>query len=144
PPRPAKPPSAPLAYDHGGPAAEQTPPRDRSRRPPTGMEGEARQGPSRCPAGATGCTTAEPGKGTSGTVLRMMQETQAPWPARDGTRITGVRAIVTAPEGLPVIAVRVDTSEPGLYGLGCATFTQRFHAVAAAVDKHIGPMVVGR
>ena len=31
----------------------------------------------------------------------MMQETQAPWPARDGPRITGVRAIVTAPEGMP-------------------------------------------
>jgi mannonate dehydratase len=74
----------------------------------------------------------------------MMQETQAPWPARDGTRITGVRAIVTAPEGLPVVVVRVDTTEAGLYGLGCATFTQRFQAVVAAVDQHVGPLVLGR
>jgi L-alanine-DL-glutamate epimerase-like enolase superfamily enzyme len=42
-----------------------------------------------------------------------------------------VRAIVTAPEGVPLVVVRVDTSEPGLYGLGCATFTQRYAAVAA-------------
>ncbi|XVQ89633.1 enolase C-terminal domain-like protein [Microbispora siamensis] len=74
----------------------------------------------------------------------VMPETQAPWPARDGLRITAVRTIVTAPEGVPLVVVRVDTSDPGLYGLGCATFTQRFHAVAAAVDRHVGPMLTGR
>jgi len=73
-----------------------------------------------------------------------MEETQAPWPAREKLSITAVRAVVTAPEGIPLVVVRVDTSSPGLYGLGCATFTQRFHAVAAAVDQHIGPMLVGR
>ena len=67
-----------------------------------------------------------------------------PWAPRDGLRVTGVRAIVTAPEGMPLVVVRVDTSEPGLYGLGCATFTQRYAAVVAAVDEHVGPLVVGR
>ncbi|MFD0731134.1 enolase C-terminal domain-like protein [Planotetraspora mira] len=71
-------------------------------------------------------------------------EFPAPWPDRDALRITRVRAIVTAPEGPPLVVVRVDTSEPGLYGLGCATFTQRFHAVAAAVDQHVGPLLIGR
>ncbi len=74
----------------------------------------------------------------------MYEETQAPWPARDGVRITGVRTIVTAPEGVNLVVVRVDTSEPGLYGLGCATFTQRFAAVVAAVDQHVAPLVLGR
>lgn len=73
-----------------------------------------------------------------------MIETQAPWPGRDHLTITSVRAIVTAPEGIPLVVVRVDTSEPGLYGLGCATFTQRFHAVAATVDRHVAPMLIGR
>ncbi|GAA3599594.1 D-galactonate dehydratase family protein [Nonomuraea rosea] len=73
-----------------------------------------------------------------------MAETQAPWPGRDGLRITGVRAVVTAPEGVPLVVVRVDTSEPGLHGLGCATFTQRFMAVAVTVDEHVGPMLIGR
>jgi mannonate dehydratase len=59
-------------------------------------------------------------------------------------RITAVRAIVTAPEGLPLVVVRVDTSDPGLYGLGCATFTQRYAAVAAVVDTHVAPLLVGR
>jgi mannonate dehydratase len=73
-----------------------------------------------------------------------MEETQAPWPGRDKLTITSVRSTVTAPEGIPLVVVRVDTSEPGLYGLGCATFTQRFHAVAATVDQHVAPMLVGR
>lgn len=74
----------------------------------------------------------------------MIDETQAPWPARDGVRITGVRAIVTAPEGVNLVVVRVDTSEPGLYGLGCATFTQRFAAVVAVVEEHVAPLLIGR
>ena len=73
-----------------------------------------------------------------------LPQAQPPWPARDGLRITRVRAIVTAPEGLPLVVVRVDTSDDGLYGLGCATFTQRYAAVAAAVDEHVGPLAVGR
>jgi mannonate dehydratase len=73
-----------------------------------------------------------------------MAETQAPWPGRDGLRITGVRAIVTAPEGVPLVVVQVDTNDPGLRGVGCATFTQRFHAVVAAVDQHVAPMLIGR
>ncbi|MGW1045789.1 enolase C-terminal domain-like protein [Streptomyces sp. NPDC002547] len=67
-----------------------------------------------------------------------------PWTHRDSLRITRVRAIVTAPEGLPLVVVRVDTSDDGLHGLGCATFTQRYEAVAAAVDKHVAPLVIGR
>ncbi|WP_207782713.1 enolase C-terminal domain-like protein [Phytoactinopolyspora limicola] len=67
-----------------------------------------------------------------------------PWPHRDGTRITAVRAIATAPAGTPLVVVRVDTNEPGLYGLGCATFTQRWEAVVAYVEQHVARIVVGR
>jgi len=73
-----------------------------------------------------------------------LPEARPPWPARDALRITGVRAIVTAPEGTPLVVVRVDTSDDGLYGLGCATFTQRYAAVAAAVEEHVAPLVIGR
>ncbi|WP_194923774.1 enolase C-terminal domain-like protein [Catenulispora pinisilvae] len=73
-----------------------------------------------------------------------LPQAQPPWAARDSLRITRVRAVVTAPEGAPLIVVRVDTSDDGLYGLGCATFTQRYAAVAAAVDEHVGPLAVGR
>ena len=73
-----------------------------------------------------------------------LPETQAPWPARDKLRITRVRAVTTAPEGVPLVVVRVDTSDDGLYGLGCATFSQRAQAVVATVDRHVAPLLTGR
>ena len=42
------------------------------------------------------------------------------------------------------IIVKVHTSEPGLYGLGCATFTQRYQAVSAALEHHLKPFVIGK
>ncbi len=59
-------------------------------------------------------------------------------------KITNVKAIVTAPAGINLVVVKVETSDPGLYGLGCATFTQRFLTVAEAVDEYMKPFLVGR
>ena len=36
--------------------------------------------------------------------------------------IRDIRVICTAPEGINLVVVKVETSEPGLYGLGCGTF----------------------
>src|SRR5919205_539562 len=58
--------------------------------------------------------------------------------------ITNIRTILTAPNGIRLVVVRVDTSDPGLYGLGCATFTQRPLAVATAVDEYLRPFLKGR
>jgi mannonate dehydratase len=52
--------------------------------------------------------------------------------------------IQTAGAGTRFIVVKVHTSEPGLYGLGCATFTQRFRAVYEAIEKHVKPFVLGK
>ena len=40
-------------------------------------------------------------------------------------KITDVRAIATAPAGLRLVVVKITTDQDGLYGYGCATFTQR-------------------
>ena len=58
--------------------------------------------------------------------------------------IREVRVIATEPEGVPLVTVKVLTSEPGLYGVGCATFTQRWKAVATALESHLSPLAVGR
>ncbi len=59
-------------------------------------------------------------------------------------QITNVRVIYTAPQGVNLLTVRIDTNEPGLYGLGCATFTQRHHAVITAIEEYVKPYLVGR
>lgn len=59
-------------------------------------------------------------------------------------RITSVETFITQPAGQRLIVVRVRTSQDGLYGLGCATFTQRHLAVRAALDHHAGPFVIGK
>lgn len=59
-------------------------------------------------------------------------------------KITRVKAIATCPEGTELIIVKVETSEPGLYGIGCATFRQRAHAVVAAIDKSLHDFCVGK
>ena len=48
-------------------------------------------------------------------------------------RISEVKTYLTQPPHKQrLIVVKVLTNEPGLYGLGCATYTQRFLAVKAA------------
>ncbi|MBE3556085.1 MAG: starvation-sensing protein RspA [Firmicutes bacterium] len=59
-------------------------------------------------------------------------------------RIENVRTILTAPEGINLVVVRVETSEPGLYGLGCATFTQQAFTVATVLEKYLAPFLVGK
>jgi mannonate dehydratase len=62
----------------------------------------------------------------------------------DNLKITNVKTILTAPDGINLVVVKVETSESGLYGLGCATFTQRYLAVKTAIDEYIKPFVLGK
>lgn len=72
-------------------------------------------------------------------------EAAAPAPKRlDPLKITRVRAIRTAPQRTRLLVVKVETSEPGLYGLGCATFNQRPLAVVTAVEEYLDPFARGR
>ena len=58
--------------------------------------------------------------------------------------IKDIYPICTAPEGIPLVIVKVVTSEPGLYGIGCATYTQRWITVANAVTNYMKPLLVGK
>lgn len=59
-------------------------------------------------------------------------------------RITRVSAIETCPMGSNLVVVRVDTNQSGLYGYGCATFTQRHKAVVTAIETYMDPLLRGR
>ncbi|MCU1478692.1 MAG: Mandelate racemase/muconate lactonizing protein [Subtercola sp.] len=71
---------------------------------------------------------------------------KAPWSdtSESGLRITNVRTFMTAPQGVPYLIVRIETSEPGLYGLGCASDPQRTLAVRSVVDDYYTPALIGR
>src|SRR5437660_2787423 len=68
----------------------------------------------------------------------------APAPKHSPIKITKVRAIFTAPARIRLCVVKVETSEPGLYGVGCATFTQRIRTVVTAVDEYLAPFLAGK
>lgn len=59
-------------------------------------------------------------------------------------KIKNIKAVSTAPDGLNLIVVKVETTEPGLYGLGCATFTQRAFPVITAIEKYMNEFCAGR
>ena len=59
-------------------------------------------------------------------------------------QIREIKVIATQPAGQPLVVLKVETTEPDLYGVGCATFTQRWQAVAAMVERHLAPLVLGR
>ena len=59
-------------------------------------------------------------------------------------KITNVKTIQTCPEGGNYVVVKVETSEPGLYGVGSATLTTRGAAVVTAANEFLAPFAIGR
>src|SRR5579863_4436807 len=59
-------------------------------------------------------------------------------------KIRDVSVIATAPAGLRLTVVKITTDHDGLYGYGCATFTQRAELVNAAVEKYLRPFLIGK
>src|SRR5215469_6909960 len=59
-------------------------------------------------------------------------------------KITDVKVIATAPAGLRLTVVKIITDQPGLYGYGCGTFTQRAELVNTAVERYLKPFLIGK
>lgn len=59
-------------------------------------------------------------------------------------RITDLKVILTAPEGINLLVVKIETNQAGLYGLGCGTFAYRHLAVKCLLEEYIRPLIVGR
>lgn len=59
-------------------------------------------------------------------------------------KIHDIKVILTAPEGINLVVVKVITTEPGLYGMGCATFAYRHLVVKNLIEEYLKPLIVGR
>ena len=70
----------------------------------------------------------------------------APWDKSPdgGPRITRIRTFRTAPDGIPLLVARIETDEPGLYGLGCASTPQRPLAADTVLTEYLDPILRGR
>ena len=58
--------------------------------------------------------------------------------------IRDIKTILTEPDNIRLVIVKIETSEPGLSGIGCATFTQRPTAVAAAIEDYLRPFLISK
>ena len=59
-------------------------------------------------------------------------------------RIRDITVIETAPGGVRLTVVKITTDQAGLYGYGCATFTQRADLIKPAVERYLKPLLIGK
>jgi mannonate dehydratase len=59
-------------------------------------------------------------------------------------KIKDIQVIETQPAGARLTVVKILTDQDGLYGYGCATFTQRAELVRVAVERYLKPLLLGR
>jgi mannonate dehydratase len=59
-------------------------------------------------------------------------------------RIKDISVIECEPDGVRLTVVKITTDQDGLYGYGCATFTQRADLVKPAVEKYLKPFLLNK
>src|SRR5437763_1012384 len=59
-------------------------------------------------------------------------------------KIKDISVIECQPAGVRLTVVKITTDQDGLYGYGCATFTQRADLVKPAVDRYLKPFLMGK
>src|SRR5664280_1624800 len=59
-------------------------------------------------------------------------------------KIKDISVIECQPAGVRLTVVKITTDQAGLYGYGCATFTQRADLVKPAVEKYLKPFLLNK
>ncbi len=53
-------------------------------------------------------------------------------------------SVIAVQFGVRLVVVKITTDQDGLYGYGCATFTQRADLVVPAVERYLKPFLIGK
>ncbi|HLY42381.1 MAG TPA: enolase C-terminal domain-like protein [Terracidiphilus sp.] len=64
--------------------------------------------------------------------------------AMPSPKIKDISVIECEPQGVRLTVVKITTDQDGLYGYGCATFTQRADLVKPAVERYLKPFLLGK
>src|SRR5580700_4879942 len=59
-------------------------------------------------------------------------------------KIRDISVIECQPAGVRLTVVKITTDQDGLYGYGCATFTQRADLVKPAVERYLKPFLLNK
>src|SRR5215831_19380027 len=93
---------------------------------------------------AAGAGMISTGRGLADPLQEQTPQEQASRKGLAPVKIRDIKTILTAPDRIRLVIVKVETTEPGLHGWGCATFTQRAFVVQTAVEKYLKPFLIGR
>jgi mannonate dehydratase len=77
-------------------------------------------------------------------VLRAQEQAAKATRGMPSPRIKDISVIECAPAGSRLTVVKITTDQDGLYGYGCATFTQRADLVKPAVERYLKPFLLGK
>src|SRR6204780_3343619 len=77
-------------------------------------------------------------------VATAQEQTARATRAMPAPRIKDISVIECEPQGVRLTVVKITTDQDGLYGYGCATFTQRADLVKPAVEKYLKPFLLGK
>ena len=88
-------------------------------------------------AGASALGIATRGLRAQEQVIRATRGMPAP-------RIKDISVIECQPAGVRLTVVKITTDQDGLYGYGCATFTQRADLVKPAVENYLKPFLLNK
>ncbi len=75
---------------------------------------------------------------------RTQEKTEQAARGMPAPKIKDMSVIATQPGGVRLIVIKITTDQAGLYGYGCATFTQRADLVVPAVERYLRPLLIGK
>src|SRR5246500_3560442 len=82
--------------------------------------------------------------GAASPLLRSQEQVARATRGMATPRIKDISVIECEPAGTRLTVVKITTDQDGLYGYGCATFTQRADLVKPAVEKYLKPFLMGK